>query len=172
MLNSFLRYLIFPAILLPMLVTGCASHGKLSMTAKAESEPLLAELMANTDQYLVYYHGNSEKIVSGILFDPKKDTKSIQPEGVLWAEVSDSKTITDIIDSIKRGNFPGYFPRLYRIFSAEGDFYGYLFTGWQHLVIQNVDEQTVRVYGLEGPPEYLDIGPGVSNRYMHVVAYR
>ena len=166
------KHIIFPVILLMMLLSGCSSHGKLSMAPKAESDSLLAELMANTDQYLVHYHGNSEKIVSGILFDPRKDTKTIRPEGVLWVEVNDAETIADIIDSIKRSNFPGYLPRLYRIISADGDFYGYLFTGWQHLVIQTVDRQTVRVYGLEGPPEYMDIGPGASKRYVNVAARR
>lgn len=148
-------------VLMILLISGCSSHGKLSLTPKGESDSLLLDLMANTDQYAVYYHGNSEKIVSGILFDPKNDDKTIKPEGFLWTAVNDPQTIADIIDSIKRDDFPGYMPRLYRIVGPEGDFYGYLFTGWSYLVIKPVDERTLRVYGLEGPPEYMSMPGGI-----------
>ena len=140
-----------------LLSTGCASHGKLSVIPRGEKNALLADLAAHTDQYIVHYHGNSEKLVSGIIFDPIDDGKRIQPEGFLWQEVSHSDTIAGIIDTISRTtNFPNYFPRLNRILGPEGDVYGYLFTGWSHVRIKPVDENTVRVFGLKDPPEYVD----------------
>ena len=36
-------------------------------------------------------------------------------------------------------------------------FYGYLFTGWSHIVLKKIDDDTLSVYGLDDPPEYLDI---------------
>ena len=148
------------ALSLIFFMAGCASHGKLSVAPKDEHDALLADLAAHTDQYVVHYHGNSEKIVSGILFDPKNDDKNIRPEGVLWEEVSSSETIAGVIDSIERNDYPGYIPRLFRILGPEEDIYGYLFTGWSYLVIKPVDEQTLRVFGLKGPPEYEDMSPG------------
>ncbi|MBW2178245.1 MAG: hypothetical protein JRH03_15135 [Deltaproteobacteria bacterium] len=148
------------ALSLIFFMAGCASHGKLSVAPNDEHDALLADLAAHTDQYVVHYHGNSEKIVSGILFDPKNDGKSIRPEGVLWKEVSSSETIAGVIDRIQRNNYSAYIPRLFRILGPEDDIYGYLFTGWSYMVIKPVDEKTLRVYGLAGPPEYEDMHRG------------
>ena len=150
------------AILLSILfiTAGCANYGRLSSVPGNETEDLLSDLLSRTDQYAVHYHGNSEKLVSGILFDHRDDGKSIRPEGMLWSEVSDPKTIASIISIIKISNNPGYFPVLYKINDPQGNFYGYLYTGWNYLAIRPVDEQTVRVYGLKGPPEYEDYHPG------------
>ena len=144
------------ALSIVLLSAGCASHGKLAAIPRGEKDTLLADIAAHTDQYIVHYHGNSEKIVSGILFDPIDDGKRIQPEGFLWHEVSNPETIADIIDTISRADFPTYLPGLNSIVGPEGDAYGYLFTGWSYVSIKPVDENTVRVFGLSGPPEYAD----------------
>ena len=154
------NYLILAALPILFILSGCASYGKLSSTPKNETDALLADLLSQSDRYVVHYHGNSERLVSGILFDPKDDNKTIRPEGALWNEVSDPETIAAITDIIQRGDHPGYIPHLYSIIAPNGDFYGYLFTGWYYLAIRPVDEQTLRVYGLKGPPEYEDVSPG------------
>ena len=152
---------IFAIILSILFITaGCANYGKLLSVPRNETEDLLNDLLSRIEQYVVHYHGNSEKLVSGILFDHKDDGKNIRPEGMLWSEVSDPETIASIISIIKISNHPGYFPVLYKINDPQGNFYGYLYTGWNYLAIRPVDEQTLRVYGLKGPPEYEDIYPG------------
>ena len=152
MRNSLYKYLIITASPILFIISACADHGKLSLSPRNETNALLADLQSQTDRYVIHYHGNSEKFVSGILFDPKDDGKSIKPEGLLWEEVRDPEAITSIIRTIQQGDHPGYFPRLYKINDSMGNFYGYLFTGWSYLVIRPVDEQTLRVYGLKGPP--------------------
>ena len=154
------NYLILAALPILFILSGCASFGKLSITPKNETGALLAGLLSQTDRYVVHYHGNSEKLVSGILFDPKDNPKTIRPEGALWNEVSDPETIAAITDIILSSDHPNYFPHLYSIAGPNGDFYGYIATGWISLVIRAVDEQTLRVYGLKGPPEYEDVSPG------------
>jgi len=151
-----IKYMVLAALPILFILSGCASYGKLSLPPKDEAGALLADLLSQTDRYVVHYHGNSKKFVSGVLFDLKDDAKTIRPEGALWNEVSDPDTIAATIDIIQRGDHPGYFPRLYSIIAPDGDFYGYLFTGWNYLAIRTVDEQTLRVYGLKGPPEYED----------------
>jgi hypothetical protein len=141
-------------------ISGCSSHGKLSGIDSAEQEALLADLVSRQDLYVVHSHGNSEKFVSGILFDPKGDGKNIRPEGTMWKEVSDSETIAAAIASIQRNDHPGYLPRLSRILSPDGDFYGYLFTGWSYMAIKTVDDHTLRVFGLKGSPVYEDMYSG------------
>ena len=97
-------------------------------------------------------------MVSGILFDPKDDDKHIRPEGAMWQEISDAEEIASIVDIILSSRYHSYFPNLYQLNGPEGDFYGYLVTGWMQLSIRDVDDQTVRIYGLNDPPEYLN-GP-------------
>jgi hypothetical protein len=143
-----------------LLVCGCAHYGRLKIHKQAESGALLRELSADAQHYTVHYHGGSEKIVSGILFDPKNDAKTIHAAGPLWQPLLPTQNVADIIDNIAMGDFPGYLPNLYEILGPEGDFYGYLYTGWFHLVIKPVDPQTVKVYGLRGPPQYENETPG------------
>ena len=90
------NYLILAALPILFILSGCASYGKLSITPRNETDALLADLLSQTDRYVVHYHGNSEKLVSGILFDPKDNPRTIRPEGALWNEVSDPETIAAI----------------------------------------------------------------------------
>ena len=89
------HYILLSALLIGFIVSGCASYGKLSSVAGNETGALLDDFMSRTDQYAVHYHGNSQKIVSGILFDPKGDTLHIRPQGVLWNEISDPERQPD-----------------------------------------------------------------------------
>ena len=147
---------------LPILLSlsACAGHGTLSRLPRNDTDALIADLLSQTDRYRIHYHGNSEKLVSGILFDPQEDGKSIHPQGALWKETSDAEAVASIVDTILTSDAPQYFPKLYSIAGPNNDFYGYIVTGWTSLVIRPVDDQTLRVYGLKGPPEYEDIFPG------------
>ena len=140
-------------------MTGCASYGGLSYPGRYDSGVSLTDILSQTDQYTVHYHGNSEKIVSGILFDPKGDGKRIRPEGMYWTAVTEPETIASITRTIKRSDHPGYYPRLYGITDHGGELYGYLYTGWSYLAVRQLDEHTLKVFGLKGPPEYADMYP-------------
>lgn len=153
------KYVILAVLPILFMISACAGHGKLSSLPRSETNDLLADLLTQIDRYMVHYHGNSETIVSGILFDPKEDGKHILPEGMLWKEINDPETIASIISAIQQSYFPGYHPRLFKVNDPQGGLYGYLFTGWSYMVIRRVDEQTLRVYGLKGPPEYEDMYP-------------
>jgi len=157
---SFSRYRFLLVLTILFFISGCSNHGRLKLQKKAEADALLTEFSTNSQQYTIHYHGNSETIVSGILFDPKNDQKTIRPEGMLWNPTESPQTVADIIFSIRSGDFPGYFPSLYKIVGPEGNFFGYLYTGWSNLVIKPVDPDTIRVYGLRGPPEYESVRSG------------
>ena len=160
MIKSIYKYTVIAALPILLIISGCTGYGKLTLLPKSETDALLEDILSRTDQYDVHYHGNSEKLVSGLLFDPKSDNRHIRPEGALWNEVTDAKTIASIADIILTASeHPNYFPNLFQVTSPQGDFYGYLITGWKGLAIKPVDEQTLRVYGLKGPPEYQN-GPG------------
>lgn len=152
---------IIPAVLLAFFVLiSCAGHGNMSLVPRNETDALLDDLLSRTDQYVVHYHGNSQKLVSGILFDPKDDDRHIRPEGALWYAIDDAQAIAAIVNIILTTDEPRYFPNVYNVTHPDGDVYGYIITGWTGLVVKPVDERTLRIYGLKGPPEYQNIGPG------------
>ena len=159
MLNPINRYLISALIPVMLVISGCAGYGKMKLPPNSEADALLEDLLSRTDEYVVHYHGNSEKLVSGLLFDLKSDNRNIRPDGALWNEVTDAEAIASIANIILRTNEPHYFPNIYQVLDPQGKFYGYIITGWTGLVIKPVDENTLRVYGLKGPPEYI-YGPG------------
>ncbi len=160
MKHNLYKYMALAVLLSFFLLVSCAGHGKLSLVPRNETDALMEDLLSNTDQYVVHYHGNSQKLVSGILFDPKEDTNHIRLEGAMWQEISDAQAIASIANIILTTDELHYFPNVYQVTDPEGIFYGYLITGWTGLVIKPVDDQTVKVYGLKGPPEYADVYPG------------
>ena len=159
MRHLYKRLMIFAALPILFIIAGCAGHGKLVLPPANETDDVLAHLLSQSDQYLVHYHGYSNRLVSGLLFDPKEDDKRIQPQGAMWQETSDKEEIASIANIILGAKYPSYFPIVYRITGPNGNFYGYLVTGWTHLTIQSVDDQTLRVFGLSGPPEYMTMDP-------------
>lgn len=163
MINSMYKYITIVALPILLIISGCAGYGKLTLTPKSETDALLDDLLSRTDQYVVHNYGNNQKLVSGILFDPKEDTKHIRLEDAMWQEISDAQAIASIANIILTTDEPHYFPNVYQVTDPEGNFYGYLITGWTGVVIKPVDDQTVKVYGLKGPPEYLN-GPGDYRR--------
>ena len=147
-------------LLLAFLISGCAGYGKTLMVRKGM--PLtIDELASNSDDYNVYYHGNSPNLVSGIIFDPKNDHKTLALGG-LWVKVADKSVIAGVITQIRGNDFPGYLPKHFQLIGANNGMYGYIYTGWFHVTVKQLDKDTLSVYGLKGPPEYEDAGPGLT----------
>jgi len=143
-------------IISAIIIIGCSGYGKLLIESKNEAGVTIDELIENSDDYGIHHFGHGEKFVSGIIFDPKKDNKKLLP-GDRWVRIDEQTTISDIVKRIKGSDFPRFVPTLYKIVGPDGVFYGYLFTGWSHIVLKKIDDDTLSVYGLDDPPEYLDI---------------
>ena len=94
-------------------------------------------------------------MISGIIFNPKRDNKELLL-GDMWVKTNDQTTIADIVKGMKNSTFSEFIPTLYTMLGPEDAFYGYLFTGWFHIVLKKIDDNTLSVYGLDDPPEYLD----------------
>ena len=154
-----IRYLKYSALLVSLvfLIVGCSGYGKTMMVRKG-MPVTLDELVAKSDAYNVYYHGNSPSLVSGIIFEPKDDEKSLSLGG-MWVQVDDNRVIARIVEEIRRNDFPGYLPAHRQIIGPDNEIYGHIYTGWFHVAIKQLDENTLSVYGLKGPPEYEDAGP-------------
>ncbi len=148
------------SVLLVFLFAGCSGYGKTMMVRKG-MPVTLDELVNNSDDYNVYYHGNNPYLVSGIIFEPKNDGKTLVLGG-LWVKEDDNRVIANVIEQIRRNDFPGYLPKHYQILGPDNGMYGYIYTGWFHVAIKQLDKDTLSVYGLKGPPEYEDAGPDHS----------
>ena len=143
-------------VLLAFLLFGCSGYGK-TMLVRKGGPVTLDELVSNSAGYNVYYHGTSPYLVSGIIFEPKNDDKTLVLGG-MWVKEDDNSVITKVVEQIGRNDFPGYLPKHYQIIGPNNGMYGYIYTGWFHVVIKQLDEDTLSVYGLKGPPEYEDAG--------------
>jgi hypothetical protein len=144
------------------IITGCSSYGKIIIESKNKDDVAVEKLIKNSDDYDIHYFGHGKKFVSGIIFDPKRDNKKLIPSD-RWVEINEQPTVSDIVQRIKDSNHLGFSPTFYRIVGPNGGFYGYLFTGWLHIVFKKIDDDALSVYGLDDPPEYLDGGPSVKS---------
>ncbi len=137
------------------LMYGCAGYGKIRPLPGDGDKLTVQELIENSDDYNIYYSGYSTNNPSGILFDPKRDNKTLVP-GDGWIKVEGRETVSEIVSWIQILDFPWYMPELFSILDSDEQSYGYLFTGWHHLVSKVVDESTLFVNDLPSPPQYYD----------------
>ena len=141
---------------LVILMSGCSGYGKLRLESEYRGVTI-QDLEGNTDDYTIYYSGYGPDNTSGIMFDPKGDNRTLLPSD-RWIELQSPKKVSEIVSWIQTEDFPGFYPQLYRILGPHGEFYGYLYTGWQRVVTKETDKNTLLVYDLPAPPQYY--GPG------------
>ena len=151
-----LSHITIITIISAIIISGCSGYGKLVIKSKNDAEVNIEKLIINSNDYDIHYFGYGKKFVSGIIFNPKRDNKKLLL-GDIWVETNDQTTIADIVKRMKNSTFSEFIPTLYKILGPEDAFYGYLFTGWFHIVLKKIDDNTLSVYGLDDPPEYLDI---------------
>jgi len=141
------------------LVSGCSwyrSYGKVRALPRHEEKLAIQGLKENWHDYTIYYAGLSIGHPSAILFDPKTDDKALVNDK--WIRVEDQETLSELISWIQHSTqFP---PRLQRILGPDDQFYGYFYSGWNHVVLKVVDERTLWVYDLPIPPDLYYNGGG------------
>lgn len=107
------------------LMSGCANYGKFRLESGRIEKMTIQELQENWDNYSIYYADwRGVGWPGGIIFDPKRDDKTLV--GDKWMKVEDQETLTQVITSIEGKN--GY-PRLYQILGPNDEFYGYMYLG-------------------------------------------
>jgi len=145
----------YPALIVLVLVfltSGCSwlkSYGKLRLQSGPGHKVTIEELRENWNDYTIYYAGQSVGLPSAIMFDPKKDSKTLLSDK--WIKVEDRETVSELISWIQHST--QFYPRLQRILGPDDQFYGYFYSGWDHVLIKVVDERTLWVYDLPIPPD-------------------
>ena len=143
-------------------IYGCSlfhGYGKLRQLSKDANGITIQDLKENWSDYTVYYAGYygslSIKHPSAVMFDPKNDSTGLV--GDKWTIVKDKSMLSELISTIQSQELVGgYYPRLWRILGPDEQFYGFLFTAWDHVVAKVIDDKSMWVYDLPMPP-YLSI---------------
>ena len=131
------------------LMSGCANYGKFRLESGRAEKMTIQELQENWDDFSIYYADwRSVGWTGGIIFDPKKDDKTLV--GDKWMKVEDEETLSQVITSIEAKNS---YPRLYQILGPNNEFYGYMYLGPRrdnvNVFAKVIDSNSLRVSDLQ-----------------------
>ena len=137
------------SFVLIFLMSGCANYGKFRLESGQAEKMTIQELQENWDDYSIYYADwRSVGWTGGIIFDPKKDDKTLV--GDKWMKVEDKETLSQVIASIEAKN---RYPRLYQILGPNNEFYGYMYLGPRrdnvNVFAKVIDSNSLRVSDLQ-----------------------
>ena len=142
------------------LVVGCASgnrYGKLRPAWSPETRVTIEQLYENRLQYDISYAGISIENPSAIIFDPKGDERKLSSDK--WIRVKTQEELVDLIDWVQVNEVS--YPVLWKILGPYNQLYGYMYSGWNHVLIKAVDDRTLWVDDLPLPPiDYGDTAKG------------
>lgn len=152
----------YPAVVmlaLVFLMCGCSwyrSYGKVRELSRHEEKLTIQGLIENWQDYTIYYAGSSAQQPSAIMFDPKNDDRALVSDK--WIRVEDQETLSELISWLEHSTrFP---PRLQRILGPDDQFFGYFYSGWNHVVLKVVDERTLWASDLPVAPDFYYNGNG------------
>jgi len=136
----------FGAIILvaAVLVYGCANYGTLKPTAA--QDVTIDALTKDWMNYTVSLTGIDTGEPTGIFFDAKTGGKAITGDHLY--RVDSQESLSKMVMWLKFNDL--YYPYVWKMVGPDGQFYGYVYTGYPHFAMKMVDEKTMLVYGM--PP--------------------
>lgn len=154
--NKRIAVSIFIVMVLVLMISGCATYGTLQMESrspyrgKAEynNRMTIDKLVGHWQDYDVYYAGYKASRATGVLFDPKNDNRKLT--NGWWQKINDKETLMYVLKwlGLRRGLYSN---SLYKMIGPDGQFYGYVYTPFYHLVFKSVGNETMYVYNLDNP---------------------
>jgi hypothetical protein len=146
MKNKWKIYLTFVCIILILPISTLAffgPYGKLRVQPRGMEKVTIKMLEENWQDYHVYFAGPWIGRPSAIMFDPKGDDKKLVPHKG-WVPVKDEKDFLEVAWGIRVGQV-AFWPIVWRILGPDDQFYGYMYTAWDHVLIKVVDNKTLWV---------------------------
>jgi hypothetical protein len=130
-------------VMLAVLVAayGCANYG---VIRPAGNEMPIETLVNNWEDYDVSWTGLSLGEPTALMFDAKGDGKKLV--GDIWHKGESKESLLAFVSSLQANQI--FYPFVSRILGSDGQFYGYLYSGWRRTVVKPMDETTVWVYGI------------------------
>ena len=127
---------------------GCAGYGNIKYQGLVQGRKMLADIMADFDDYRVYYSGMSEAFPSGIIFEPDYGDRAIAQKD--WIGVKNREKAEKLVRNLER--YHQYKPRLYVIVGEDGRNYGYIYTSYTHIVVRQIEPDRIHVYEMYEAP--------------------
>ena len=134
---------VFLFVVMGLLIAGCAGGNFARMKTEDSGRVTLDTLVADWQNYNIYYGGSIPDRPIVIFFDPKNDGKTVETEGMRWWKAGDEKTMLDAVGRVK--NVPGTVPRLWKVLGPDDSLFGYAYTQLLRLNIVVVNENTIRL---------------------------
>ena len=136
----------FGAIVLiaSVLISGCANYGTIAPTPA--QDVTIDSLTQNWMDYTVSFTGLDTGEPTAIMFDPKSDGKALTGEGDRWYNVESQEALSKMVMWLKFNT--QYYPYVWKVVGPDGQFYGYVYTGYTRFAMKAVDEKTMLVYGI------------------------
>lgn len=142
------NHLMYGLLLCVMLsAAGCSGFGTLQVECAYNCGYEVQAIMDDFEEYHVYYAGQDPGLPAGILFDPKNDSRRIQPGR--WKKVVSKDLARDIIRVLEAD--PQFHPKLMRVLGAKDQMYGILYTPYRHVPVKQQDPGVIKVYHLRQP---------------------
>ncbi|NVM25759.1 MAG: hypothetical protein HWN70_07570 [Desulfobacterales bacterium] len=129
------------------LLSGCSGYGKLRPHAREGMRVGVEELKENWSDYIIHYAEGYGGKPAAIMFDPKEGNKTLVCKK--WIKVDDKETLLELLEWIQQS--VRYTPRLWRILGPDDEFYGYMLSTRDHVVMKVIGDNTMYVYDLDPP---------------------
>lgn len=137
-----LKVFMFSAIL--FLMHGCVSMNQYGSIIPARSKGdvvAIEEIIKEWQNFNIYYADVNPAYPSAILIDPKWDERHLT--NARWIAVKEKDELTELVKWIDLNiNFP---PDLSAVLGPDKQVFGYMYTGWTHVLIKVVDDKTLWV---------------------------
>jgi len=148
-LSSQLTLFLRTTVLLGIIVcAGCAGYGQARYQGIVQGRDVLELMMADFEDYHVYYSGMSENFPSGIIFDPKDDDKTVAQKG--WIRVETRELARELFCNLER--YHHLRPLLYSLVGEDDRHYGYIYTSYKQIVVRQLEENKIYVYEMPIAP--------------------
>ncbi len=145
------------AMILSFPVSGFAwfnNYGKIRLQPWRGEKMTVQKLKEKWQDYTIYYSGMSTDFAGSIMFDPKDDERDLERHK-WWDPVKDKEELEEIVFWINT-YYDHFYPRVWRVLGPDNQFYGFMYTAHDHVLIRVVDNKTMWVDEMVLPPHIHD----------------
>ena len=146
------KNIVGPALIISLsallLLAGCAGYGTARYQKPEQGQQILESFLADFKEYDVYFTGLSEAYPGGLIFAPRDLEQRIAQKR--WSKVEDREQAQKLVRNLER--YDHYPPRVYVLEGEHGQTYGYIYTGYHHITIHQLEEDKIHVREMFEPP--------------------
>jgi hypothetical protein len=131
-----------------LFIAGCANQGRLRALPRSGIAAAVEDIKENYNEFVIYANEWPAGEVSAIVFDPKRDNRTIQNDG--WTEVTSKAQLSKLMERSKRNIYLQFF----KIYGPNDQFFGYLLGGERYVFFKTIDTNTLKVISTNWTPGF------------------